>query len=201
MSLLAAVTGFGSFERVTANPSGPLARALERDPPPGWRVVARELPVSFARGPAELDRFLDGLPRPPDLLLALGVQRRSGFRLERAARGEATPRRARRDVDGAAADAGPLEPGERVCGLPLASIASALARRTGERAWCSQDAGGYVCERVYHRLLRRGEERGRPALFVHVPPLARAALERQERVVRALLLVLAEHLDARRAPV
>ena len=66
------MTWIGSFERVFANPSEALARGLEARPPSGWRVVARELPVSYERGPAELDRFLEELDRVPDLLLAQG---------------------------------------------------------------------------------------------------------------------------------
>lgn len=197
MALLAAVTGFGAFERVSANPSAPLARGLERRPPPGWRVVGRELPVSFARGPAELDLFLAGLEPAPDLLLALGVHKRPGFRLELCARGAPVTARARRDADGCSSRSAAPEPGDYRSSLPVADLAQALAARTGERAWCSEDAGGYVCERVYHRLLWRAHERALPALFVHVPPLRHAVLERQERVVHELFALLALHLGAR----
>ena len=188
------ITGFGPFEEVLENPAGRLALRLEAHPPAGWAVRARELPVSFRRGPMALDELLDGLSAHPDLLLALGAHEDPGFRLERGARGSATGRPGRTDVDGVPATELPGEPGDYRSSLPVDQLASALRERTGVAAWVSDDAGGYVCERVYHRLLRRGKKEGTPALFMHVPPFEHASPERQERVLHALLSDLGARL-------
>lgn len=185
---LVLVSGFGPFERVERNPSGEIARALAADPPPGMRVVARVLPASFARGPRGWDALLACSGRPA-LCLALGVAKRPGFRLERWA----SPRLklvARVDVDGRTAHAYSRGGARLATGLPLAAIRAALRRRGVERVRVSHSAGGYVCERVYHHLLRRAGERDLPALFVHVPPLRFTPLARQVRVVRWILAEL-----------
>ena len=83
MRFLAAISGFGAFEKVLENPSGTLARRLAEQAPDGWDVRARELPVSFRRGPTAFDELLAGMDRAPDLLFAMGVHKKPGFRIER----------------------------------------------------------------------------------------------------------------------
>ncbi len=185
---LVLVSGFGAFERVDANPSGFVARALEAAPPVGARVRAIELPVSFARAPAALEAFVGGLPAPPDLLVGLGVQKQAGFRVELAARG-VLERATRPDVDGVvAADA------TRACVAPVlrTRLEARLAQLCADRAgWgLSEDAGGYVCERVYHGLLALGIRLGRPAVFVHVPPERFVPKEEQAREVGEFVAAL-----------
>lgn len=191
MPRTALVTGFGPFEAVRENPSGALARRLAAEPPAGWRIAAEELPVSFERAPAALDRLLAGLAAPPELLLGLGVHREEGYRLERRARGR-PPAVTRPDVDGRSNFEVPAGEGTLASPLPLEALVETLA---AEGLRVSEDAGGYVCERVYHRLLVHAGERGVPALFVHVPPLERAALAEQERTLRALFAALAARLS------
>src|SRR5262245_26864766 len=96
------VSGFGPFETVGLNPSGEIALALAASPPAGTGVRAVVLPVSFARAPETWDAAfaeLAGQGRRPDLVVALGVAKRPGFRLERFASPELklVPRA---DVDG-----------------------------------------------------------------------------------------------------
>jgi pyrrolidone-carboxylate peptidase len=189
MSRLVLVTGFGSFERFGRNPSGLVAERLAAEPPPGWRVRSAVLPVSFRRAPEALDVLLDELGADvPDLLLGLGVHKQPGYRLELRARSELT-RRSRPDVDGVvAADAG-TGPGPDL-GTGLGGEAEDFAR--GAPDWrVSRDAGGYVCERTYRRLLEHGERLARPAVFVHVPPEAATPVEGQCADLERFL----EHLD------
>lgn len=186
---LVLLSGFGAFERVRRNPSGALARALAARPPRAWRVADVVLPVSFARAPEAWDRRYRALRRPA-LLLALGVSKEESFRLERFGRPRLR-RVARPDVDGALpalhSRHGPALETE----LELGRLARALRARGLGPLRVSRSCGGYVCERIYHHVLARGQEAGIPALFLHVPPLARVPLERQEAFVRALLEELA----------
>jgi pyroglutamyl-peptidase len=184
---LVLVSGFGPFETTERNPSGEIAQALARDPPRGLRVVAGILPVSFGRAPGAWDELLASVaPARPRLYLGLGVQKKGGYRLERRAR--ARPKRTqRRDVDGVAAREFAHEGPELATVFALEPLLCALHARGFAEAYVSEDAGGYVCERLYHHLLSRGREHGVAALFVHVPPLHLTAVERQIEVVREVL--------------
>ena len=186
---LVLVSGFGSFEEIEHNPSGEIARALSARPPRGLRVVAGVLPVSFARAPAALDELLSTLEPAPSFFLGLGVQKKRGFRIEHCARARPKPIE-RRDVDGVAARNHRHEGPELGSEVDLVGLLARLRARSID-AYLSADAGGYVCERVYHHLLARGRERGVPALFVHVPPLRFTPLPRQVEVVGRILEELA----------
>jgi len=183
---LVLVTGFGPFPRVAENPSGAVARRLDGEAVGGLEVRGVELPVSYARAPAALAAVLAELaPRVPRVLLGLGVQRGGFLRLERRARGVLGS--ARPDVDGAlAAELAPAGP-ERATRLELEPLRAALAAAAPCEARVSDDAGGYVCEAVYGRLLERAEALGTEALFLHVPPATAVAPEAWIGAVRVLL--------------
>lgn len=181
------VTGFGPFEKRRFNPSRVVAAALERQPPRGVRVLARELPVSFRGAPREVERFVARHARQrPVLLLGLGVQRASWFRFEQRARGVFSTERV--DNDGVAG----AELGGRVgptlhTEIDVRRLARLLREAGAHDVRLSNDAGGYVCERTYHALLSAGREHGIPAVFLHVPPAAAVASRKQTQLVRALL--------------
>lgn len=183
---LVLLSGFEAFERVQRNPSGALARALAARPPRGWRVAGVVLPVSFARAPHAWDRRHEALTGRPALLLAMGVSKEASFRLERLGR----PRLrhvARPDVDGELPARHSRRGPALATSLDLARLARALRRRGLGPLRVSRSAGGYVCERLYHHVLVRGGRAGIPALFLHVPPLARVPLAVQLDFLRALL--------------
>ena len=190
-----AVTGFGPFLDVEENPSERLARALEARPPAGLGVRARILPVTVDGSAADYEAWATEWDEAPLALLSMGVHNKPGFRLERQARGRLSstkPDTAGRVPDG-------VELGEdRRTGLDLEALAGALRAAGSEDAWISEDAGGYICERVYHHVLGRAAELGVPGFFLHVPPLPELGadakirhLEAQADCVRALLVELA----------
>ncbi len=189
------VTGFGPYEDVEENPSGRLAERLDTEPPKGVELSVRILPVSFRGALAELDLALDALhPRRPDALLLLGVHKQGkGFRLER--RATTTLKRGRPDVlgvDGAevASHDGP----DLLTEFELEPLAGILAKGGAKQVEISDDAGGFVCERVYYYALLRGRELGFPALLLHVPALRHVALGAQLRPLRLLVGALAGQL-------
>lgn len=193
---LVLVTGFGPFRGRAQNPSRDVARALERDPPPGVRVVARELPVTFRGAPRAIRRALARLaPERPAVLLGLGVQRHPYFRLERRARGVYGGRRLDNAGDSPARlrlDLGP----ERECALALEPLAEVLRAAGARDVRISDDAGGFVCEVCFHTLL--GEARGAPAVFLHVPPVRALDAAAQTPIVRALVAALADYASSSR---
>ncbi len=192
--MLLLVTGFGAFENVERNPSGEIADALAKDPPAGVEIHSTILPVTFRGCGAAADRALAALaPRVPDVLLSLGVHSGSTFRLERRAR--ARPKPGRQDNDGETADTLGLADGpELESSLDPEPLAEALRAAGAAEVVVSSDAGGYVCERIYHHMLDAGARLGIPALFLHVPPITAVEVPEQVRVVRALVGELARRV-------
>ena len=178
------VSGFGSFEDVEDNPSRRIAVQLAREPPAAAEVRALDLPVSFRRATELLEEaFASFADAPPILLLGLGVHRDPWYRVELRARARLT-RADRPDVDGDVAAAVEMAAGPDLRS-PLEGRLRALAARAAWRV--SEDAGGYVCERVYRRALELGEVRGVPVAFVHVPPESWASVGDQVREVREVI--------------
>ena len=178
------LTGFGAFEGVEVNPSGVLAMRFDGQ----GAVRGVVLPVEFRASAEALDAAL-ALDPEPSLILCLGVHPGPGYRLER--RAGPTLGLDRPDNVGACGDVvsgqmgGPQ--GELVTGLDLQGLLETLAAGGAKPLRISEDAGGYVCERVYRHALVRAGERGAEALFFHVPPQAEIPLEAQTEVLRLLL--------------
>ena len=160
------VTGFGSFRGIVDNPSDRLARAMGGLELAGATLLVESpLPVEYGHAAA---RALERARREEvDAVLALGLARRAT--------------RLRVETVGGR-DAKSLEPDEAGCVSPPAlegpeliassidvdALLAALSAR-GVEAERSDDAGGYVCNDLYHRLLHA---RIAPTLFVHVPDLS-----------------------------
>ena len=191
------VTGFEPFLDVALNPSGELARLLD-----GQRIEAaksvsidvlgRVLPVAYQDAPRAFDAALDACAAPPALVLCLGVHRGQEFRLElRAGKrfGSEKP-----DNEGQFGTTVPLDgPEWRRSPLDVEGVCvRALERAGAPKIVVSEDAGGFLCERVYRAALDRGDALGIPALFLHVPPADTLAVASQLEVVTGLLRSLVE---------
>jgi len=190
------VTGFEPFLDVRVNPSGEVARRLDGRRIAGSEVVGRVLPVAFARAPGALDAALEEAGGRPRLVLAMGVHRGDAFRLETSARARFESAQADNDgVVGAVVDG----PGVRRSELDVGGACVRALRAAGAaEVVTSDDAGGYLCERVYRAALDRGAERGVPALFLHVPPVASAPVEAQAGIVERFLAALLDGAAAAR---
>lgn len=175
------ITGFGPFEGVEHNPSGELARLL------GQRPDCRgcELPVTFCGAPEVLDQELMDLGQPPLGILSLGVHPGQGFRLEQQARG--TLLGDRPDNEGITVSSLGLEGEVLSTSLDLEALEAALRGAGARQVEQSQDAGAYVCERVYFCSLQRGRDLGVVVLFLHVPPAKILGVESQLPLVSALV--------------
>jgi pyroglutamyl-peptidase len=180
------LTGFEPFVDVPENPSGLVAERLIAAPPAGVRLTGGVLPVSIERAPAALDALLAAAPDPPAAIVSLGVHRGAWFRLERRAR--AALRSPKRDNDGRSADGVTLAGAvELVTGLDVARLAAALRAGGAVDVRVSADAGGFVCERIYHHALTRAAERGIAAVFLHVPSVEAVGVAEQAAAVAAML--------------
>jgi pyroglutamyl-peptidase len=164
------ITGFGPFPGAPFNPSATLAKALARRRRPALAGIERATHV-FATTYASVDRDLPKLfAQKPDVVLMFGVAgRRRQLCIETRARNavsllfpDASGQRPRHGViklRGPAALAG---------NAPFACLAGAA----GPRARLSRDAGRYLCNYVFWRVLE--QVRGtRPLVqFVHMPPVS-----------------------------
>jgi pyroglutamyl-peptidase len=159
------VTGFGPFLEHRENPSAALARALD-----GWRVrgvsFRAHAPLPVVYGGAARRALAEASAAGADGVLALGLAGGSQrVRLEawaRNARGSEKP-----DARGRVGGGRPVVPGAPArlpATLRLAPVSRAM-RAAGHAPRRSHDAGGYVCNDLYYRLLHARLR----ALFVHVP--------------------------------
>jgi pyroglutamyl-peptidase len=162
------ITGFGPFPGAPFNPSATLAKALARRRRPALAGIERATHV-FATTYASVDRDLPKLfAQKPDVVLMFGVAgRRRQLCIETRARNavsllfpDASGQRPRHGViklRGPAALAG---------NAPFARLAGAA----GTKVRLSRDAGRYLCNYVFWRVLE--QVRGtRPLVqFVHMPP-------------------------------
>jgi pyroglutamyl-peptidase len=182
------VTGFGPFGPHASNPSTDVAHALHGAEHEGVYFVAfAPLPVLYAEAATAACTAARHLGA--DAILALGLAATTTqVRVERRARNQATAAAADaagRSCAGVLAEAG----GEPA--LLTSLDADAIARdlvAAGLECVPSDDAGGYVCNDLYYRLLaaaRRGEAPSR-ILFVHLPENAAEQSALPEALARAV---------------
>jgi pyroglutamyl-peptidase len=190
------LTGFEPFLDVSVNPSGEVAqrlhgRMLGHASHP-VEVVGTVLPVSFDRAPTAVSQAVADLGADPLAIVSLGVHRGPEFRLEAWAgtRYES----AQADNDGVLGAAIQLAGPERLeTPFDLTRCSAWLEASGAGATMISEDAGGYLCERVFRAGL---EVPGAPALFLHVPPLEVMGVDAQSDVVIGFI----EQLVAELAP-
>lgn len=166
-------TGFSVFPGAPENPTAWSMSALQREgwQPAGARLTTRTLAVRFDVWERELAPLL--AETKPDAVVAFGLSAKTtGITLESTARNRVAT--ARPDFMGACLDDAVLSAGGPAAfptRLPFAEIADALtaARLPIVR---SDDAGDYVCNLLFYKLMAHAERSGlRAAGFVHVPYL------------------------------
>ena len=160
------ITGFEPFAGLATNPSADIAANLDGQEIAGHRVVARLLPVEFARYRKELDALLR--ETAPALYVGFGLA--SGedmIRIERFGVNladfdipdNAGARHAGRKIEAAGPDA-------RASTLPCAEIRAALLE-AGIPARLSNSAGSYLCNAALYSAL--GLCTSIPCGFIHLP--------------------------------
>lgn len=192
------VCGFSRFGRLARNPSGEIAARMSGVTIAGASVASVLLPVARETAWPTLSAALDR--HRPRAVLALGVaRRRRVVSIEKRSRNRDAYLRP--DELGARPRGEPVLEGSLdvlETRLPADAIAAAV-RAVDVDARVSHDAGSFLCNHVYHRLLHASSTSGFDALFVHLPPLPDDApggshgleLETAERGVRAVVAWLA----------
>lgn len=160
------ITGFGPFPTVPDNPSARLARRLAASP--RLRRLLGHAPdclVLETRYDALDTQLAPALARGPSAVLMIGVAaRRSRVCVE--ARAVNRVSRLFPDASGAVGRFLAFEPdGPAQRRSPAAAQVRIALRRAGLDAAASRDAGRYLCNASYYRVLATG----RPAAFLHIP--------------------------------
>lgn len=188
------LTGFEPFLDVRLNPSGEIARRLDGVVLRGdLEVAACVLPVAFGRAPQELEAALAAQGEAAVGIVSLGVHRGAAFRLE--GRAGAVFESEQPDNDGHRGAGIRLEgPAERRTTLDLDRCERWLREAGAAEVTRSEDAGGYLCERIFRAGLDEGARLGLPALFLHVPPVEHLDVDAQAAVVHRFLEALAGDL-------
>lgn len=166
MTLL--VTGFEAFHGDRVNPAEVLVRRLALAPPSGVSTLV--LPVVYTEAAARLIGEIDRLR--PDGVLMFGLAGDTPHvRLERCGRNLCTSSTAdNAGVRRAGLDAVDAAPEVLETPFDLVALRDALEPSIPGIA-VSDDAGGYVCNDLYFRVLHdlAARRSAIPALFVHVP--------------------------------
>ena len=162
------ITGFEPFAGLAYNPSADIAASLDGQEIGGRRVVARLLPVDFARYRETLDTLLRDIS--PALYVGFGLA--SGedmIRVERFGVNLADfdiPDNAGARHVGRAIE--PDGPAARASTLPCAEIRTGLLE-AGIPARLSNSAGSYLCNATLYSALGLCAARQTPCGFIHLP--------------------------------
>jgi pyroglutamyl-peptidase len=182
------VTGFGPFLAHAENPSEHVAHqiAATNDLAPRFDALA-PLPVALGDA-AEIVLARVG-PVPPRAILMLGLAAATPHvRIERVGRNRNTaPEADARGRRGQGAQIIEGGPDSIAAGVALAPLAHALTRHG--IAWTySDDAGGYVCNDLYYRVLALCDV---PAVFVHVPKKAHESAKLSRALAEGMAAAIA----------
>lgn len=189
------LTGFDPFGGESLNPSWLAAEALHGETIAGRRIVAVQLPTSFARGPRALRAAIRR--HTPELIVCVGqAGGRAQISLERVAINVDDARIA--DNDGAQPVDTPIVrggPAAYFSTLPIKTMFAAL-READIPAEISQTAGTFVCNRVFYALMHALAEDANLRVgirggFVHIPYLPEQAAARPGAPSLSLGIVVA----------
>ncbi|MFG1461797.1 peptidase C15 [Xanthobacter sp. DSM 24535] len=162
------ICGFGAFPGVPDNPSARVARRLGRLARPALSDLARHveiLPTRWAALDLAEARIRD---LKPDAIVLLGVaSRRRNVCVEQRALNAAG---SFPDASGVAMTGRRLAegPGEIRSSADLPRLVAAL-RAAGLPVAVSRDAGRYLCNGLYYRVLALAAPRHVPVVFIHLP--------------------------------
>ena len=166
------ILGFSKFPGVPYNPAEGLVRHLAETnwtPDPTVAVDYQVLSTTFAA--AEQVTAKIHCQKPYDLILAFGVDAQAdGFQLERVARNFVSMQKL--DADGVTSTNPLIEkqgPEFLLSHVDVSGLADTLNAQ-GYRCRVSEDAGDYVCNFLYFKLLLKSRDSG-DILFVHIPQI------------------------------
>lgn len=168
--------GFAPFAGAAVNPSQRAVLALAEAPPPGLRLRAAVLQVSYATAASALRAAIAAAA--PDVVIATGLAGgRAAISVERVALNLDDPGLA--DIDGVRPIDAPVvagAPAAYFASVPIKAMAAAI-RAAGVPAELSPSAGAFLCNHVFFHAchLAATERPGLRVGFLHLPWLPEQA--------------------------
>ncbi|MFP1633105.1 hypothetical protein ACLB6G_15335 [Zhengella sp. ZM62] len=182
------VTGFGPFPGAPENPTEWLVGELAGAAGSRREIATAVLPVDYALAGPALE--VAAIAAAPDIAIHFGLAASAnGFRLERVA--SHVQDRSKADNSGRGAPEWLDADMPSASQLPLASMHAALTAAGLPVEW-SQDAGGYLCNHVFHlscsgRCLPLAQA---TSGFVHIPHVGDGQRLTREAALRGTLIIL-----------
>jgi pyroglutamyl-peptidase len=169
---VALVTAFEPFGGASVNASWEAVKALDGETIAGHRVAVALLPVVYDEMAAPLEAAV--ARHRPSVVVSFGLGR-GVIHVERVARnGYASVRpKDNKGREPPRAEVVPAGRSQLPSGLPVDEILAALSR-AGLSAEASDDAGGYLCNECFYRLMSLDSAAGkaiRARGFVHLPAI------------------------------
>lgn len=196
---VALVTGYEPFDGYSINPSGEIAKELDRKEIGRYIVKGVELPLDYESVPDRIETLITSAK--PELILCMGQASRSAISLERLAKNVVNTKR--EDNYGNIPSnymINPDAPAAYFSNLDLEQLAKMLMDE-GIPAYVSNDAGAYGCNLVLFHVLEMiyNGPIDSKAGFIHIPCLPEQAIEKDkmnlptmpfETSIRAVRLVM-----------
>ena len=187
------ICGFGAFPGMPDNPSARIVERLDREAwaPAGWTTAFATIPTTWTGAFEAIVTARQDASAVAVLVIGVAPGA-AALRVETLARnhcGEARPDAAGADRTGPAISA--HGPAVAPATIPAQAMVAAIAAE-GLPVEMSQDAGDYLCNFVFYRLVT--EVASTPAAFLHVPPVgvdgAAPSLDDLERGAKAVATAL-----------
>lgn len=184
------ISGFGPFGDHEINPTSLLIDALKNGEisyPDELLIEAVTLPVSFEHSYDVLKKMSDSFN--PDVMIAMGLgPDREAIELELMAQNKIHAQI--RDNLGEKPEhqvINPKGPSSYLSTLPLAGMEGIL-KKNGVPVKISNNAGTFVCNYIFYRMMEDNQETERLCGFIHFPPFKEGlSVDAQKRALQLIL--------------
>ncbi len=184
------ISGFGPFEDHEVNPTSLLIDALKNGEisyPDELLIETVTLPVSFEQSYEVLKKMSDSFN--PDVMIAMGLgPDREAIELELMAQNKIHAQI--RDNLGEKPEhqvINPKGPLSYLSTLPLAGMEGVL-KKNGVPVKISNNAGTFVCNYIFYRMMEDNQETERLCGFIHFPPFKDGlTVDAQKRALQLIL--------------
>ncbi len=182
------ISGFEAFGEHKINPTALIVEALNQGliaSPSTLTVDQILLPVTFKEAFIKFDKKIQTFN--PDVIISFGVANRDSIELENVALNYIDARI--QDNEGEQPRKRPIclnGPPSYLSTLPIQGIESRL-KEARIPVRISNDAGAYVCNYLFYKLMESNQDTFRLCGFIHVPPIEKMSQSQLQEAVSHIL--------------
>lgn len=182
------ISGFEAFGEHKVNPTALIVDALNQGLIPFPSTLKLEhilLPVTFDDSYKKLEKKIESFN--PDVIISFGVANRDSIELENVAINYIDARiKDNAGTQPQEQEITPNGPQSFLSTLPLQGIEARL-KEAQLPVKISNDAGSYVCNFLFYKLMESNQDTFRLCGFIHVPPLEVMSFEKLQTAVSHIL--------------